>query len=595
MAHAEKRSNGCWTCRLRRKKCDERRPECANCSGLQITCHYAMRKPKWFDGAKKQEAMAAQIKSQIKQQAGCRRERHHASAGVAGFAKTTRIRPDINFINLIPKHDLSNGRITSRIDAANETTPILNSNQNAEMNTRKRKVSDTAPGFSLANNFDVRPKPEPDMMFYGEDYDMDFLMKYLDNVFPLIFPFYRAGLLSPGRGWIFSFISHSKVAFHSVLGISSYIFTVALSEQYSGEEHKLCKTVVWSRLVRQADMCFNMLQQDIRELNDQGDRANLLDKVRVMESIVQFLTFEVALGRSANWDNHLSPTIALFLDILQNYAAKTSTSIMLEILSQINQRPLYAIKEGYYVWDNRQECFRFFTGLLLFIDVAASTSLERPPQLLEYHPQLLSNGDDGTPGKGEATIRLSNLIGCRNWAIHVIAEISALDAWKKESMRKGIDYRTGLIERASHITQMLDEGGSQMDGDGAALTVNSTKIWGCAARIYLTVVISGWLPLLPEVRSSVAHALQLLQTMAGSSQLRALAWPLCVVGCIAEHTQEQDFRNLFTELDKPTRIGTLDEALRIMESVWQIRGSTDSEVWDVQACLNILGMPALLA
>ncbi|PTB35252.1 hypothetical protein M441DRAFT_205335 [Trichoderma asperellum CBS 433.97] len=588
MARAEKRCNGCWTCRLRRKRCDERRPECANCSGLQITCHYGMRRPTWFDGAKRQEAMAAQIKSQIKEQAGYRRERHHASTGAARFAKEARTRGH-NFINLIPKNDPSNGKIQSHNDATNGVIP-----QDTVVDSSKCKIPDTAPEFSFANKFD-RPGPDPDMLFYGEDYDMDFLMKYLDNVFPLIFPFYKTPLLGPGRGWIFSFLSQSKVAFQSVLGISSYIFTVALSEAYSGEEHKLCKTVVWSRLVRQANMCFDMLQQDIQELNNQGEQANLLDKVRVMESIVQFLTFEVALGRSANWDNHLSPTIALFLDILQNHTRKTSVSMLLDILSKINQRPLYALKEGYYVWDNRQECFRFFTGLLLFIDVVASTSLERPPQLLEYHLQLLSNGDDGNYGKGEATIRLSNLIGCRNWAIHVIAEISVLDAWKKENMRKGVEYGTRLIERANHINRMLEDGDSRMGGDGAAPTVNSTKIWGCAARIYLSVVTSGWLPLLPEVRSSVSHALQLLQTMAGSSQLGALAWPLCVVGCMADHTQEQAFRNLFAELDKPTLIGTLDEALRVMESVWRIRGSMNSEVWDIQACLNILGTPALLA
>lgn len=422
-----------------------------------------MRRPTWFDGAKRQEAMAAQIKSQIKEQAGYRRERHHASTGAARFAKEARTRGH-NFINLIPKNDPSNGKIQSHNDATNGVIP-----QDTVVDSSKCKILDTAPEFSFANKFD-RPGPDPDMLFYGEDYDMDFLMKYLDNVFPLIFPFYKTPLLGPGRGWIFSFLSQSKVAFQSVLGISSYIFTVALSEAYSGEEHKLCKTVVWSRLVRQANMCFDMLQQDIQELNNQGEQANLLDKVRVMESIVQFLTFEVALGRSANWDNHLSPTIALFLDILQNHTRKTSVSMLLDILSKINQRPLYALKEGYYVWDNRQECFRFFTGLLLFIDVVASTSLERPPQLLEYHLQLLSNGDDGNYGKGEATIRLSNLIGCRNWAIHVIAEISVLDAWKKENMRKGVEYGTRLIERANHINRMLEDGDSRMGGDGAAPT-----------------------------------------------------------------------------------------------------------------------------
>lgn len=119
-------------------------------------------------------------------------------------------------------------------------------------------------------------------------------------------------------------------------------------------------------------------------------------------------------------------------------------------------------------------------------------------------------------------------------------------------------------------------------------------IWSCAARIYLDVVIYGWLPLLPEVRSNVAHALRLLHTMAGSSQLRALAWPLCVIGCMAEQSQEQAFRDIFAGLDKPALIGTLDEALRVLERVWKVRGFINSEVWDIQACLNILGTPALL-
>ncbi|KAM0511989.1 hypothetical protein ACHAPE_009345 [Trichoderma viride] len=423
--------------------------------------------------------MAAHVKSQIKEHAGYRRERRHASAGVAKFTKTAQTREDLNFINLVPKDSPSNGELKSHVDATKGGT-----HQDAAADSSKRKTRDTAPGFSLASKF-VQPGSDPDMMFYGEDYDMDFLMKYLDNVFPLIFPFYQTPLLGPGRGWIFSFLSQSKVAFNSVLGISSYFFTVALSEKYSAEEHRQCMAVVWSRLVRQADVCFDMLQQDIQELNNQGEQAKLLDKIRVMESIVQFLTFEVALGRSANWSNHLSPTIALFLDILRNHTDKTSSSILLDILNKINQRPLYAIGDGCYVWDNRQECFRFFTGLLLFIDVVASTSLERPPQLLEHHPQLLSDGDDGIYSKGEATIRLSNLVGCRNWTIRVIADISALDAWKKENMRMGVDCKAGLIERASHITRMLEDGSSRIDGDGAAVT---GKYWsiGSIKSHYLT-------------------------------------------------------------------------------------------------------------
>ena len=35
MAGGTRSRLGCWTCRLRRKKCDERRPACANCDSLE--------------------------------------------------------------------------------------------------------------------------------------------------------------------------------------------------------------------------------------------------------------------------------------------------------------------------------------------------------------------------------------------------------------------------------------------------------------------------------------------------------------------------------------------------------------------------------
>lgn len=409
--------------------------------------------------------MAAKIKSQIKQQAGYRRERHHASAVAMSFAATAQEREDSEFVNLIPRHGVSSDDLRSHTHAVwpHATATLVDDSQDSiGVDLNEHKVPETLPGldFAYASNLGSRPGSEI-LSSWGED-EMNHLMRYLDHVFPFLFPFYRTSLLDPGRGWIFQHIAQSKVSFHSVIGISAYFFSVALSEKYSGREHEMCKTVVWSKLIQQADMCFDMLQQDIQELNDQGDEANLLDKVRVMESIVQFLIFETAVGRSANWGNHLSPTIALFRGILQNHEPNNSVSALADILSKIAQRPLYALKKDHYVWDNRQECFRFFAGILLFIDTIASTSLGRPPQLLEYHPQFLTDKDDGEYIKGEAPIRLSRLVGCHNWAIRVVAEISALDVWKKENVRMG-SFEAELAERARYINQILEKGMLQMD------------------------------------------------------------------------------------------------------------------------------------
>lgn len=65
MAPAQRTKSGCWTCRLRRKKCSEGGPPCGTCEARQIFCHGYGRKPDWKDKGEKerQEAMRLQLES----------------------------------------------------------------------------------------------------------------------------------------------------------------------------------------------------------------------------------------------------------------------------------------------------------------------------------------------------------------------------------------------------------------------------------------------------------------------------------------------------------------------------------------------------
>ncbi|KAL2891643.1 Transcriptional regulatory protein UME6 [Ceratocystis lukuohia] len=76
-------SEGCWTCRLRRKKCDERRPICDNCGQLEIQCLYSEEKPEWMDNGPRQAARAEQVKAEVKIQARVRREKKHRNGSQA--------------------------------------------------------------------------------------------------------------------------------------------------------------------------------------------------------------------------------------------------------------------------------------------------------------------------------------------------------------------------------------------------------------------------------------------------------------------------------------------------------------------------------
>lgn len=66
---------GCWTCRLRKKKCDENRPSCFKCTSLQLDCDGYGPRPYWMDRgdlqreqARKMKRIISQIKSNIRQQ-----------------------------------------------------------------------------------------------------------------------------------------------------------------------------------------------------------------------------------------------------------------------------------------------------------------------------------------------------------------------------------------------------------------------------------------------------------------------------------------------------------------------------------------------
>lgn len=66
MSPATRRSNGCWTCTLRRKKCDERPASCYSCETRGIPCYGYAQKPDWMDGGELERRKAAEIGALVK-------------------------------------------------------------------------------------------------------------------------------------------------------------------------------------------------------------------------------------------------------------------------------------------------------------------------------------------------------------------------------------------------------------------------------------------------------------------------------------------------------------------------------------------------
>jgi Protein of unknown function (DUF3468). len=121
-----------------------------------------------------------------------------------------------------------------------------------------------------------------------------------------------------------------------------------------------------------------------------------------------------------------------------------------------------------------------------------------------------------------------------------------------------------------------------------------TLIWAHAAEVYLFLVTSGWQREAHIVRGNVQAALDLLHEVSSPAMLCNLAWPLCVVGCLATESQKQVIRELLFRMDCLIVFGTLHEALAIMERVWQLGEHVEDGTWDLARCLGVLGTKALL-
>ncbi len=66
MSSAKRPNNGCWTCRLRHKKCDEGFPLCATCERLEVVCYRSDEKPEFMDGGEREKMVSSEISSHIK-------------------------------------------------------------------------------------------------------------------------------------------------------------------------------------------------------------------------------------------------------------------------------------------------------------------------------------------------------------------------------------------------------------------------------------------------------------------------------------------------------------------------------------------------
>jgi hypothetical protein len=587
-------NQGCWTCKLRRKRCNEGHPKCHDCESLEIDCKYGA-KPSWMDGADRQKQKATMLKEEIKRKAAQKREKAHVSnrATDQTAGRGFDIISDVTFAG-----DVLNVR---------STASDLTGQQRDDLQRARTLVASLPWGHQHDDRSETLDQASAS--------EMNFIMKYLDFFFPAIFPYYQPHVFDSGRTWLLTTLRKSKIAYHAVLGLACYYFTMTLTDVETGSEHMNCKLMRWEEVDEEVKKCFESLRSDIAALNLNSAEltTTTLEKAELLTGITQLIVLEMSMGRAGPWDTHLPAVVSLFEEVMASPEARTTyrdlpQSDFASVLLGIGE-PLWT-NPGVcnHIWSPGQGGFRFCAGLLILIDVVASTALQQPPRLVRYHDRVLARHDDGFPTAGDAEIRLSAMFGCRNWVTRSIAEISTLDSWKKDRLRSNNLSVAELDERAAKIDATLlkniddvilndtsrtwDDRLGPQEQASLSDSRTSTLIWGYATKLYFLTVVDGWCH--SALGDHLVSRVIGLLLKVSPEKIRTLAWPLCVAGCLALGAERMSFLGIIERLPKTQRAGALDDAQHIMQEVWRLSATFDPEEWSIAACFAVSGTPILI-
>ncbi|KAF9761045.1 hypothetical protein IL306_003986 [Fusarium sp. DS 682] len=466
-------------------------------------------------------------------------------------------------------------------------------------NTPDLPPCDTSERYLFGNRF----RESLNVNLHGEE-DLRFLMVYKDYLFPLLHPFYHPSFFEGGHNWLLVAALRNPESRQLIVSLMTYFFSVV--PLVPGAGYTLCSTFTWDQVQKQSEQAFRGMQHRVEML---GVTANLWGKSHLFGDIMLLLEFETMTQYSQTWRLHLDAAVILFEQILASPEIEQIVwRITLDPAEVSAEEANEFLSSGINPFCSTQVALRFFAAKIIIADIVSSSALEQNPKLSGHYEKLMVS-------RGEASLSLRDGTGCENWVFLCIAEIVALDVWKKETKRNGTFSFMALVQRAGKIIEKLEQGLAslseaqdaihQPDELFAKLTLlrnmrppheayhSITRIWANAARLYLIVVLSGWHPEASEVIELVSSNLKLLQGLSTPSWLMTLAWPFCITGCLASESQQTPVETIFDRTKPLSNVGGLAGAMRIVRETWKRRGVSDQD-WDMAACFKCLGNIPLL-
>lgn len=257
MVPAIRSTNGCWTCRLRKKKCDETHPECLRCEDVKIECHYGER-PDWISNPSRGKEELERIKVQVGASAKKKRAAFRARTKSLDTCATLR---DVN-----PESVSFGPSDQSMYEYQHEPELCQGESKGIENSTTTK-------------------------LPFSEDHETNLMMHYLDQVFYIQFRFYSPSVSSGGRGWLLSLLLQTKPLYHAALSLSAFHQQSLLSVD---QDVLPTQRGYLQELERHHNLTLEELQLFILAQKEPDSTSGILSSnVQILACMVQLISFEV--------------------------------------------------------------------------------------------------------------------------------------------------------------------------------------------------------------------------------------------------------------------------------------------------------------
>ncbi|KAH8821345.1 fungal-specific transcription factor domain-containing protein [Xylogone sp. PMI_703] len=518
---------GCWTCRLRKKKCDQTRPQCSICESLSITCYGFGSKPDWMDSGKERKTVANSLKEIVKHTS----KRRSTAQSSSKHSEIVKIAPkptndsvESSYSPRLSQHRLEHSSSTEHID-----------------NLMIRPV------FSISTNESV------------------LLMHFIDNVFPLQYPMYKPRILDGGRGWLLALLLRTKPLYHAALAMSAYHRRMTIL----GETSHFSQAALLVEQEKHVELC-------IKSVSKFAENSCQYNGLGVTTAVTQLVIFELYNHRSNAWQTHLRAVMNMY----QKGHEKSLWDLGASENSEAILRKDLLPDESMVV--EKVVSLRFFNGMIIWLDLISSITAGKAPQLLLHHHRILAT---------DSQIKLEDIVGCKNWVMLQIGQISMLHERKIQTLRQGrFDY-TEFEQISNDVEREIQRGltGSSRgwnttDYDSAVDASLDplgfiTHIFTRMASIYLHLVIHGF-EKLEQLDTITVSTMRILQNQTTAHLLHSLVAPLYIIGSVSRREDEQFFRKIFSSL--PLLDSSLQHRamiLPILEEIWNRRRNVPHFTW----------------